>query len=615
MQHRKEAMSQNTSKPSSALRQCQAEEDPRQRHHRSQLRFVEEILCVTYSSITWQMPGRGGSELHICVIGSVAAGTSVAAKARRNSEDVRITVFEKDSDISYSVCGLPYYLSMDISRDQLIPRDQGWFMERFGIEILTRHEVVSIDKDRRSLQVLKLDSQETMAVQYDALVIATGAYPFIPRLPGIDREGVFAIRNVHSADRIKNYLKAADIEDVVVVGAGYIGLEMADCLSSLGLNTSVVEMGSQVMPSMDPDMAVYVEMELERMGIKVYLDRSVVEAKGDPRVSSVILSDGSKLRCGLLIMATGVRPCTDLAAKAQISLGMHGAIRVNQYMETSVPGIYAVGDCAEHRCYITDAATYRPLGSTANKMGRIAGDRITGGDLAFRGVLGTGILKVGGLTVGHTGISERQGSELGFDLVVSHNIKPNHPKYYPDSAEIVLKGIAKRKSGQLIGAQVVGGEGADKRLDVMVTAISLQASVDDLFHLDLAYAPPYSTTKDPVAYTGMVLENAVKRGRPLITPDQLVRRMEEDGRIAVVDVRPEDQYALGHVRGAVNIPWTKMRSRICELDKDLPTVTYCNKGVSGNAAQNLLLNKGFKEVYNLSGGYRNYSAQMRRIRD
>lgn len=286
-------------------------------------------------------------------------------------------------------------------------------------------------------------------------------------------------------------------------------------------------------------------------------------------------------------------------------MGNSGAIVVNKKMQTSVPHIYAVGDVAESFSLITGKPLYRPLGSTANKMGRIAGDVITGGTLEHRGILGTGIVRVFDLTVAYTGITEKEATEEGIDVAILYNIKPDHADYL-GGKELTIKALAEKSSGRIIGAQIIGQQGVDKRIDVIATAISFGAVAEDLFHLDLAYAPPFATTKDPILYTGMALDNAVNNGTPLITPTELIKKQANGEKIQIIDTRSKKQYETSNVTGAIHIPLADLRDRLQDLDKEIPTITYCNKGVTGNAAQNILLNEGFKEVYNLSGGNKNY---------
>jgi NADPH-dependent 2,4-dienoyl-CoA reductase/sulfur reductase-like enzyme/rhodanese-related sulfurtransferase len=541
--------------------------------------------------------------MRIVIIGAVAAGTSAAAKARRNSEEAEIVIYEKDSFISYSGCGMPYYIGGEVeSAEELTPRDPDFFKSKYNVDIFTRHEVLSIDPEQKTIEIKNITTNEVLKDNYDTLVIATGASSVIPPIKGVENDNVFTLRNINDMYRIKNYIDQNAPRTAAIIGTGFIGLEVCANLKRIGIEVTMIERLPQVTPGLDSDMALYVMEHLKKHGVEVYLNASVTEITD----KAVILSDNTKIQADFVLVSTGVRPNVSLAKQAGVELGTTGAIKVDSRMNTNLPDIYACGDCIEQYHAVTGKPVYRPLGSTANKTGRIAGDCITGGNLAFRGVLGTGIFKVFDLTVAQTGLSEREAKELGFEVEVCHNIKPNKPEYL-GGREMVIKGIADKSSGRLLGAQIVGFEGVDKRIDVFVTAITFHAKAEDLFHLDLAYAPPFSTTKDPVMYTGMILDNAINHDRALITAEKLNELMKSGKEYVLIDARAESQYEKDHIETAQNIPHAKLRNALKELDRDVIAITYCNKGVTGNAAQNILLNNGFKEVYNLSGGHKQYN--------
>ena len=540
--------------------------------------------------------------MKIIVIGAVAAGTSAAAKARRNSEDAQITIYEKDSFISYSGCGMPYFLSKEVATaEELTPRDPAFFQSKYNIEIKTRHEVLSIDPEKKTVMVKSLATGEVFPDSYDTLILATGARAVTPPIPGREGAHVFTLRNINDMLAIHSFLEEKKPESAAIIGTGFIGLEMCESLVRLGVSVTLLEKLPQVMPGLDPDMAVYVEAHLKKNGIAVKTGVSIASIEAN----SVVLADGTTVPAELVLLSTGVRPNSELALAAGVALGASGAILVNERMETNQPGIFACGDCIEEFHIVTGKQVYRPLGSTANKTGRIAGDCATGGNLSYRGTLGTGIFRVLGLTVGQTGLTEREAREAGYDAAICHNTKPDRPEYF-GGKEMVIKAVADRETGRLLGAQIVGEAGVDKRIDVFATAITYGAKVEDLFYLDLAYAPPFSTTKDPVLYTGMILENAIHGGRPLMTAQELLARTEAGEPVTIIDTRAPAQYEKAHVEGAISIPLSELRAAIESLDKDAVTVTYCNKGVTGNAAQNILLLNGFKHVYNLSGGMNQY---------
>lgn len=542
----------------------------------------------------------------IVIIGAVAAGTSAAAKARRNDETAEISIYEMDEHISYSGCGLPYYIGGVVEKlEELTPRDPAFFKSKYNVDILIRHQVLSIDTEMKTLRIKNLVDGIEFSDHYDVLVLSTGATSVVPSLPGVDRKQVFTLRNPSNAWSIRQYMDDQKPKTVTVIGSGFIGLEMVENLVHVGLKVTVVEKLPQVCPFLDPDMAPYLQRHLEKQDVKVFTGRSAAEIM----VDSVVLDDGTVIQADLVIMAVGIRPNVTLAKSIGINIGKTGAIAVNEKMQTNIPDVYACGDCAESFSIVDGRPLYRPLGSTANKMGRIAGDVITGGPLTHRGIAGTGIFKVFDMSIAATGLSEKEARDSGYDVVISHNIKPNKPEYY-HGQEMVIKAMADRKSEKLLGVQIVGYEGVDKRIDVLVTAMTAGMKVSDLFHLDLAYAPPFATTKDPVMYTGMILDNAINRGRELMTAEALTSA--EPGSIQVVDTRITKQYEEGHVEQAVSMPHSSVRSLLNELDMEKPVVTYCNKGTTGNAVQNILINHGFKKVYNLSGGFNQYQINKKR---
>ncbi|MCH3963616.1 MAG: FAD-dependent oxidoreductase [Clostridium sp.] len=547
--------------------------------------------------------------MKIIIIGAVAGGTSAAAKARRNDEDAEIKVYDMDYDISYSGCGLPYYIGEEIqNRGDLTPRNTEFFKKKYNVDVFRRHEVLRINAEDRILTIKNLETDDVFDESYDKLVVATGAKPIVPNIEGAEKENVFYLRNVQQADKIKTYILNNKPKFALIVGTGFIGLEMAENLGRLGIEVTLVERLNQVGPGLDSDMSIYVEKYLRSKDINLILGDSAAELRGKNLVGEVVLESGRVLRTDFVIMAIGVKPNVEIAEKAGIELGVRGSIRVDEKMMTNIEYIYACGDCAESFSAINKKPLYRPLGSTANKMGRIAGDQLTGGNLEFRGILGTGIFKAFDMTVAQTGLTEKEAQNEGFDTVVCHNIKMDKPQYY-HGKEMIIKAVADRNTGKLLGAQIVGYTGVDKRIDVFVTAISFGAKASDLFHLDLAYAPPFSTTKDPVMYTGMILDNEINRGRKLITVKKLNELKKNEENVTVIDARINKQYEEDHIEGAVNIPHSELRTEIKHLDKNNTFVTYCNKGVTGNAAQNILINNGFKKVYNLSGGYKNYRTQ------
>lgn len=541
--------------------------------------------------------------MKIVIIGSVAAGTSVAAKVRRNDENCEIKIYDRDTDISYSSCGLPYFIGEEyIKRENITPRNPTWFKKRFNFDIYTGHEVVAINHLEKIIEIISIETGDSFIESYDELVIATGAKVHKPNIPNLDWDKTFVLKTVHDADRIKTFIENNKPKKAIIVGSGFIGLELLDNFSKLGIESTIIELSKNLMPHLDADMSVYLENYLKKNKIDYILGEEIISIDG-----TFATTCGKKvLPFDMLIFATGTKPNTDLVKNLPINLGTHGGIIVNENLESSLPHIYAVGDVCEHKSLIDGSEIYRPLGSTANKMGRILGDVLTGNKNTFRGVLGTSIIKILNLSVALTGFTEKEAKNKGYDVEVIHNLKEDKSIYLDNSKELVIKAIADRKSQKLLGVQIIGESGVDKRIDVFVTAMTFGAKVSDLFHLDLAYAPPFSTTKDPVIYTGMILDNAINNGRLILTVSEL---KENRSKYTVIDVRSPKDFEKGHIEGAINIPLDKIRTTKLDLPKNTPIVCHCNKGTTGNAGQNLLINLGFTEVYNLSGGYKNYKMQ------
>ncbi len=538
--------------------------------------------------------------MKIIVIGAVAAGTSAAAKARRNDENAQITIYEKDTNISYSGCGMPYYIGDEIKAiSELTPREPEFFKKKYNIDIHISHEVTAVNTENETITVKNLATSETFEDSYDKLILATGASPFKPNIDGIEKENVFFLRNIKDTVKIKEYIAKNQPKTAIIAGTGFIGLELAENLTKLGISVKIVEIAKKITPNLDEDVANYLENMLKNSGIEILKNTAITKIND----KTIEVTDGKQLDADMVILATGVRPNVELAKSMGVQLGQTGAIKVDSEMQTSVASVLACGDCIETFCAITGAPVYRPLGSTANKTGRIAGQNIAGRKMQYKGNLGTGIFKVFDIVVASTGLSQESAKKHGFDVAVCHNIKPDKP-HYMGGKEMMIKAVADKKTGRLLGAQIVGHSGVDKRIDVFATLITYKATVDELFDLDLAYAPPFSTTKDPVHYTGMILDNAINNERPLITGEELAKL---GGDVQLVDARSASDYEnKGTVDNAQNIPHAKLRAKLGELLKDKPVVTFCNKGVTGNAAQNILICNGFKKVYNLSGGHKFY---------
>jgi len=549
--------------------------------------------------------------MKILIIGAVAGGTSAAAKARRNMEDAEIVIYEKGSFISYSGCSMPYFIGGVIAdRQGLNPRDPLFFKEKYNVDVKIGHEVLSIDSAKKSLQVKELATGKVFTDTYDKLILSTGAYAWVPPIVGAVLPHVFTLRRMADMDRIVAYIAASKPKTAAIIGTGFVGLECAENFSRLGMSVTMIEKLPHVTPGMDEDMARIIQEHLEEKQVQVFVDAGI--AAIEPH--QIRLEDGTLIDADLVLVSTGIKPEVGLAKAAGVVLGPTGAISVTPSMETSIKDIYACGDCIEQYHLITGKPVWRPLGSTANKTGRIAGDVASGGDLAFRGILGTGIFRVFDLAVAMTGLTEREALAEGYDVEVSHNIKVDRPDDM-GGKEMTIKALADRSTGKLLGAQIIGYDGVDKRIDIFVTLLTYGAVAEDLFHLDLAYSPPFSISKDPIMYSGMILDNAISKGRKLILPKELDNARESGQKVQIIDTRAPEQYNQHHLDAAISIPHEKVREVIAEdklLDKEALTVTYCNKGVTGNAVQNILIGKGFKNVANLSGGHKSYRKTKKR---
>lgn len=535
--------------------------------------------------------------MRIIVIGAVAAGTSAAAKARRNNESAEIVIYEKDSDISYSACGMPYYIGGAVSSiDELVPRNVHFFKKKYNIDIRIKKEVINIDSKNKTLQIKDLDTGEIFDDFYDVLIVATGAKAIRPNIDIKDQNVCFNLKSIDDMKMILEYIGNKKPTNITIVGSGFIGLELVDNLFLKKIPVTLIEREDQLNPHFDADVSIYIKKIMDKNMIDYRLSTTIKEVYTD----KVITDKGEEIKTDMVIFAIGVKPNVELIKNCGVKIGPFGGITVDKNMKTNIDSIYACGDCIENINLVTGKPIYVPLGSTANKTGRIAGDNASGMKSEFNGILGTFIFKFFDYTFAKTGLSEKEALKAGFDILVSHNIKPNKPTYL-GGTDILIKTVARKEDGLILGAQLYGKEGVDKRVDVIATAMSFKAKAADLINLDLAYAPPYSTSKDPVNYTGMIINNIVSRDLKIITAEDLKK-----DHYKVIDMRDKSNFELEHINNAKSMPLESLRDNICCLDKDDKIVTYCNKGITGNAAQNVLKNSGFKYVYNLSGGYTVY---------
>jgi len=540
----------------------------------------------------------------VLVIGGVAGGASCAARLRRLDETADIHVFDRGPHVSFANCGLPYFVG-DVIDDErrLLVASSELFRARFNIETHTRHEALAIDRERRTIRVRDLASGAECDERYDALVLAPGAAPVRPPLPGIDLPGIFAVRTIPDSLRIRRWIVERSPRRALVIGAGFIGLEMAENLAHRGLAVTVLEKLPQVMPPLDPEMAAPVAAHLREHGVTLALGDGIAGfAEGDGELVATTES-GGRHAADLVILAIGVRPETDLARAAGLLLGARGGIAVDEQMRTSDPYVWAVGDAVEVTDVVTGQETIVPLAGPANRQGRIAAESICGRACRFRGVQATAVVGVFGLVVATTGASEKGLARAHVGCVETVYLHPgHHAGYYPGAQPIHLKVMFDGRDGRVLGAQAVGREGVEKRIDVIATTIQLGGSVRDLAEAELCYAPQFGAAKDPVNLAGMIATNHLDGDMPLAD-----WRVVENGESLIVDVRDADEYAAGHVPGAVNIPLSSLRERWRELPRDRPIACCCSVGQRAYYAVRFLAQQGLT-VGNLSGGYQTYRA-------
>ncbi len=543
---------------------------------------------------------------NIVIIGGVAGGATTAARMRRNDESANIIMIERGEHISYANCGLPYYIGGVISeRDNLFVQTPEAFATRFKVDVRVQHEVVDVDPDNQTITVRKLSGGEEYTQSYDKLVLSPGAEPVRPNLPGIDSEGIFTIRNVADTDRIKAHIDKNNIRRAVVVGAGFIGLEMAENLHKLGVFVSIVEMAEQVMTPLDYSMAALVHQHLKTKKVEFFLRDGVASFSRDGDGLVVQLQSGRTLESDLVILSIGVRPENQLAKKGGLALGETGGIKVNQYLQTSHPDIYAVGDAIEYLNPITEMPQITYLAGPANKQGRICADNIAfDNQRKYKGSINTAIAKVFDLTVASTGVSGRTLRQANIPYCSSITHSGSHAGYYPGAIPMSIKIVFHPSTGKLYGAQIVGYDGVDKRIDLFATVIKNGGRIEELTEIEHAYAPPYSSAKDPVNIAGFAAENIIS-GKVM---NCSWRDMTEVSRqeTFLLDVRTPDEFSLGSIAHAVNIPLDELRERIEEVPKDQRIIVFCGVGHRGYVAARILSQHGLKRVENLNGGLKTF---------
>ena len=547
----------------------------------------------------------------ILIVGGVAGGASCAARARRLSEEAEIIVFERSRYVSFANCGLPYYVGNVITEEnELLIATPDLFRDRFNIDVRIQSEVQRIDREKSAIEVKNIETGEMYWESYDALVLSPGSLPIRPPLPGIDLPGIFTLRTIPDSRQIREWISQRNVKRAIVVGGGFIGLEMTENLTKRGISVAIVEMLPQVIPPLDPEMVTLIHDHLVAKGVSLHLGDAVSEFKQDSKGSTitVVTKSSQEYPCDMVILAIGVRPEVFLAKEAGLEIGALGGIRVDDQMRTSDEQIWAVGDAVEVRDFISGEWTLLALAGPANRQGRIAADAIFGRSHSFRGVQGTAVCKVFDMTIASTGLSEKRLQRLAngdhpipYEKIYLH--PTHHVGYYPGAKTMSIKLIFSTDDGRVLGAQVVGEEGVEKRIDVIAMAIQQEATVFDLEEAELCYAPQFGSAKDPVNVAGMIAANALRGDSLLahwsdidVTPSILL------------DVREPDEFGEGHVAGAINIPLGTLRQRISELPHDSEILLYCSAGQRSHYATRILRLNQFK-ARNISGGFTSYKAQ------
>lgn len=530
--------------------------------------------------------------MRIVIIGGVAGGASAAAKARRTDEAAEIVLYEKGPHISFASCGLPYLISGEVKNEKSLllwsPED---FFETFNVKINTNHEVLKIDREKKKLEI-KDPSGKTFFESYDKLILSPGTEPILPVSNALNFKNVFTLRSIADAVSIKEKLRKG--RHVTVIGSGFIGLEAVEALIKLKKEITLIEILPQVMPQLDPEMAGYIEEHLLSNKVNLVLNDSVKEFSGDP-VEKIVLNSGRSIKTDLIIIGTGVRPNARLARECELKIGSFGGIEVNERMQTSDESIYACGDAVEVTNLITNKKTIIPLAGPAQRQGRVAGTNAAGGNLIYKGAIATFAVRVLNLIAGKTGLSEREAKKEGFDYLVSYTHSPNHVGWFPEAKQMAVKVIFEKDTGRLLGAQIVGSDGVDKRIDVFATACSAGMTVYNLENLDLSYTPPFSSPKDPVNIASQVASNILRKDVEIMIPDKL------NGEYQILDVLKSPMFLRDSISGAKNIPISKLRDKIGELENKKVAI-YCRVGYISYLAYRILKHHGF-DVKNLSGGY------------
>ena len=545
--------------------------------------------------------------MKVIIVGGVAGGATAAARIRRLDEYAEITVFEKSGYISYANCGLPYYIGDVITdSEELTLQTPESFLKRFRINMKIHHEVISIHPERKTVLVKNLENGEIFEENYDKLILSPGAKPTQPRLPGVGIDKLFTLRTVEDTFLIKEYINKNHPKSAVLAGGGFIGLELAENLRELGMDVTIVQRPKQLMNPFDPDMASMIHSEMRKHGIKLVLGYTVEGFKEKDNGVEVLLKDNPSIHADMVVLAIGVTPDPALAKEAGLELGIKGSIVVNDRMETSVPDIYAAGDAVQVKHYVTGNDVLISLAGPANKQGRIIADNICGGDSHYLGSQGSSVIKVFDMTAATTGINETNAKKSGLEVDTVILSPMSHAGYYPGGKVMTMKVVFEKETYRLLGAQIIGYKGVDKRIDVLATAIHAGLKAIQLKDLDLAYAPPYSSAKDPVNMAGFIIDNIAK-GTLKQWHLEDMDKISKDKSAVLLDVRTVDEFSRGHMDGFKNIPVDELRERINEVEKGKPVYLICQSGLRSYIASRILEGNGY-ETYNFSGGFRFYDA-------
>ena len=539
---------------------------------------------------------------HLIIIGGVAAGTKAAAKARRESPDMKITLYTESQYISYSACGMPYYIE-DLIKDEkrLIVRTPEYFKEREDIDIHIKHRVTRILPEEHKVEVENLETGEKFFDEYSKLLIATGSRAFVPDIEGVDLQNIFVLKDIDDAVEIKNCLKHS--KKVVIVGGGYIGLELLESFAAHNVDLTMIDRSLQILNTFDLDISSHIQKYLiEEKNIKIITNDSLKKLIGDDKgfVKQVETSGGKLINAEMVILALGVRPNIELAKDAGIEIGETGAIKVNERMQTNFSDIFAAGDCVETINTVTGKNVWIPLGSTANKMGRTAAINITGGYEEFKGVTGSMVVKIFDYTASKTGLSEKEAKDLGYDYVIAILSHRDKSGYMPDAKEITIKMIAEKSSGRILGTQVIGKGDADKRVNVVATALTANMTVKDFMGIDLTYAPPYSPSIDPILVAAQMLYSKLKKEVGSITPEELQEYLKEKESAAIVDIRTPSAFKAWHIENSLNISLEDLEEKIGQANKE--TILCCEGGMESYLIALKLTEKGYQNIRFVDGG-------------